>query len=209
MIGKILKVIGFLVVACLVLGVIASLAQRGQPSTPANKSAENAQVKLVATVAPAAKAGEQAAAKAAPAEPTQAPEPTAAPKKLAGLGERVVSGGVALTIVSAERMGAIDRFLKPGEGMEFVVIEAVVENVDREKAPYNTMYFKVKDQDGYEYNATIAPDPSLKSGDLMQGDKARGKVAFEVKKGAAGLVVSYEPLVLFGGYETIRVALGQ
>lgn len=205
MIGKILKVIGFLVVACLVLGVIASIAQRGRPSTPAATSAENATVKLAVTMA----ATTAPAAQAAPVEPTQAPEPTAAPKKLAGLGERVVSGGVALTVVSAERMGAIDRFLKPSEGMEFVVIEAIVENVEREKAPYNTMYFKVKDQDGYEYNATIAPDPSLKSGDLTQGDKARGKVAFEVKKGASGLVVSYEPLVLFGGYETIRVALGE
>lgn len=47
----------------------------------------------------------------------------------------------------------------------------------------------------------------MKSGKLMKGDKARGNVAFEVKKGTTGWVVIYEPLVILGGYEPIRVSL--
>jgi hypothetical protein len=70
------------------------------------------------------------------------------------------------------------------------------------------LYFKVKDADGYEYNATLnSGDNALKSGDLAQGDKVRGIVAFEVPTGAAGLILSYEPLVIAGGYDPIRIAL--
>jgi hypothetical protein len=34
-------------------------------------------------------------------------------------------------------------------------------------------------------------------------------VAFEVKIDAVGFTVIYEPLVMFGGYEPIRINLGQ
>jgi hypothetical protein len=66
----------------------------------------------------------------------------------------------------------------------------------------------VKDSDGYEYNTTLfTREPSLKSGDLPKGDKVKGFVAFEVRSTSKGMVLSYEPLVLFGGYEPIRIAL--
>jgi len=49
----------------------------------------------------------------------------------------------------------------------------------------------------------------LKAGTLRKGDKARGNVAFEVGTNAKGFTVRYEPLVLFGGYQPIRIGLGQ
>lgn len=87
----------------------------------------------------------------------------------------------------------------------------VIENVSREEeTPYNPLYFSLKDNEGFEYNTAIAaPDPSLLSGSLPKGEKVRGFVAFEVRSTARGFIVTYEPLVLFGGYKPIRISLGQ
>jgi hypothetical protein len=116
---------------------------------------------------------------------------------------------MALTVTKVTRLNAI-KIWKPDPGNVFVDIEAVIENTARDQAPYNPLYFKVKDSDGFEYNHAIASvDPSLKSGDLAKGEKVRGHVAFEVKSSAKGLVLAFEPMVLFGDYKEIRIALGQ
>jgi hypothetical protein len=155
---------------------------------------------------------------AAPALPTSTPVPTDTPvppspppAAIGKVGERVEQAGVAITVLSTSSTDKINDFLKPEEGNNYLVLDVIVENVSRdESTPYNPMYFKLKDNDGFEYTpAGLAPEPSLKSGELKKGDKARGQVAFEVKAAGLGFVVSYEPLVLFGGYEPIRVDLSQ
>lgn len=131
---------------------------------------------------------------------------------MAGIGDRVESAGIALTVVSVTKADQISTFLKPSSPeKEYLVIEVIIENTSRDQpAPYNPLYFKVKDADAYEYNtAILAPDPALQSGELAKGAKVRGKVAFEVPKTATGFVVSYQPLVILGGYETIYVDLSQ
>src|SRR6266540_3213771 len=141
--------------------------------------------------------------------PTKTPRPSATPN-IGVVGERKEVGGIALTVLNITRMNGID-FLTPKEGNNFLVIEVLIENVSRvDEVPYNPLYFSVKDFDGYEYPAIlIAPDPELQSGKLPKGDKARGFVAFEVKASAGGLVVRYEPIVILGGYEPIRIRLDQ
>lgn len=137
---------------------------------------------------------------------TEIPIPTEAPP---GIGTRIESGGIALTVAQAYLTDSFDTFLKPEDGFTFLVVEVIIENVDRDEAPYNPLYFAVKDSQGFEYTTAFsAPEPTLKSGEAAKGELARGFVAFEVQEGATGLVVSYEPLVILGGYETIRIALG-
>jgi len=126
------------------------------------------------------------------------------------VGERREAGGIALTVAKVSKLNQIGDFWRPKEGNIYLAIEVLIENVTRDEAPYNPLYFKVKDSDGFEYtSALVAPAPDLKSGTLAKGDKVRGNVAFEVKATAKGFVVSYEPLVILGGYEPIRVDLGQ
>ena len=133
--------------------------------------------------------------------------PTAAPARIGTVGERVEQNGVALTVVKTDQRAELDQFQKAKAGNVFLVVEVLIENSGATKAPYNPLYFTVKDGDGFEYNAAlVAGDNSLKSGELAQGEKARGVVAFEVKENAKGLVLSYKPLV-FGADEAIRVAL--
>ena len=176
--------------------IIASLLMASCSSSPSTQPTTKPAAPPVATVAPAA-----------PAAPTAPPKPTAAPT-IAKVGERAESAGLALTISKVERKKDLDVISKAKAGNVFVVTDVLIESTAKDKAPYNPLYFKVKSADGYEYNAAITGlSNQLKSGDLATGDKVRGIVAFEVPEGAKGLVVSYEPLVIFGGYKPIKVAL--
>jgi hypothetical protein len=133
---------------------------------------------------------------------------TAAPLPVAAVGQRVASGGVVLTVNSVRKAPRAGVFAKAKEGRVLLVADVTVENAERDTAPYNPLYFKVKDAEGFEYGSFVGVDDGLKSGELPKGDKARGVVAFEVRTDAKGFVLSYQPIVLFGGYRTIRVGLG-
>lgn len=127
---------------------------------------------------------------------------------IAKIGQRVESSGVALTVNGVQKTDAIGSFLKAKDGQTFLVADVTIENTSRDKSPYNPMYFKVKDADGFEYTAGLgADDKTLKSGELASGEKARGTVAFEVPKDGKGLTVSYQPIVILGGYQVITIAL--
>lgn len=183
-IGIIAVVLGLFVIAC------------GGTST-------GGQTVIPATSAPAAQAT------SAPGQPTSAPaaEPTAAPATVAKVGDRVELNGTALTVVKVDRAAELGQFSKAKDGNEFVVAEVIIENVNADKVPYNPLYFKVKDAEGFEINAELlGSDRSLKSGELTKGEKTRGTVAFEVKKGTQGLVLEYKPIV-FGSSDAIKVSL--
>jgi hypothetical protein len=138
--------------------------------------------------------------------PTTAPSPTVAHVPV--IGDRVESAGVAITVNSVKRLATTGPFSKAEAGKEFAVVDVTVENPGRDNAPYNPFYFKVKDAEGFEYNTAFASlDQALKSGELAKGEKARGLIAFQVPVGDKGLVLSYQPIVLFGGYQTIRINL--
>ncbi len=203
--------VGVLVVVCLCLVVVAAL-NNDDSSAPATAPTA-AQAEATATAEPAIIETDTPAPTDTPV-PTDTPIPTDTPvptptSSLGSVGERREAGGIALTVMEVSRMGSINDFTQAAAGNEFVVLDVLLETTDRDEAPYNPFYFKLKDADGFEYASSfVAPDPSLKSGNLARGDKVRGNVAFEVKEGASGLVVSYEPVVILGGYEPIRVALG-
>jgi hypothetical protein len=134
------------------------------------------------------------------------------PAKPAGdvgaVGQRVESAGVALTVNGVRRAEALGQFLKAKPERAYLVADVTVENAARDKAPYNPIYFKVKDGADVEYAATVSPEPdSLKSGELGPGERARGTVAFDIPAGASRLELRYQPIVILGGYRTLRVAL--
>lgn len=205
---------GFVIVCC----VLSALVGRGR-STPTASAPTAALAQAAAvtqpTTAPEATAAPAAApvptdAPAATEEPTSAPEPTAAPSapSLASVGDRVEANGMALTVVKVDQVKKVGSFQKADAGNVFVLAEVIIENVSADESPYNPLYFKVKDGEGFEYNAGISTaDRSLKSGKLSKGDKARGTVLFEVKEGATGLVLEYKPIVLFSGDEAIKIKL--
>jgi hypothetical protein len=137
-----------------------------------------------------------------------APTATAPTRQTIGkVGDRVESSGIALIVVKVQKLAKAG-LATAKEGNVILDIEVVIENQGKEDVPYNPLYFKVKDSDKYEYDMAFGSlEPSLKSGDLKTGDMARGHVAFEIPVKAIGLIVSYEPMVLFGGYKAIQVNL--
>ncbi len=193
------------------------------PSTPPSEKANVSSVQTTVFETALAGANQTAIVMASTNTPefTKIPESTNTPApsdtplppptmNVGMIGERRESGGIALTVLGVSKMQSIDYFT-PESGNVFLVMEVVIENVSRDdETPYNPLYFSVKDSDGFEANTSFAsPNPSLQSGDLPKGDKVRGYVAFEVRSSASGFVATYEPLVIFGGYEPIRINLGQ
>ncbi len=144
--------------------------------------------------------------------PAATPTPTAAPKgpEIGKVGQKVTSAGISLTVHSVKRTSdSGNQLIVPKQGNEYLVVEVTIENESRETSPYNPLYFKVKDSDSFEYNVSLMPmiGNALKSGELAQGEKARGTVTFEIPKTVKGLVLSYQPLVILGGYQPIRIKL--
>lgn len=147
------------------------------------------------------------AATSAPADATTAPAATSAAAQIAKVGDRVEQGGTALTVVKVEKKAEVSDFQKASAGNTYVLAEVLIENAGQENIPYNPLYFKAKDSDGFEYAATLyTGDNGLKSGELAPGDKARGFIAMEVKEAAKGLVLAYQPITI-GADDPIRVAL--
>lgn len=171
------------VLALVAVAVLAAVGSRQQPQQTVTRAATPA-----GAVAAAA-----------------TPAPSSAP---AHVGDRVESAGVALTVNGVKRADSLSQVQRAKPGRTYLVADVTVENTGRDKAPYNPLYFKVKDANGYEYTGIPSgTDQSLKSGELQPGDKARGTVAFDVPSDAAGLVMSYQPIVILGGYQPIRVSL--
>lgn len=123
----------------------------------------------------------------------------------AAIGEKATGDGYTLTVVGVERKAELSQFEKAKDGNTYVVADVLVEATD--KTTYNLLYFKVKDATGVEYNPAVTSLPDgFKSGELQAGDKARGRVAFEIPSTATGLVLSYQPLTI-GSSNIVRVKL--
>jgi hypothetical protein len=143
---------------------------------------------------------------------TAAPAATAqtAAQPVGKVGQVVAGGGLELTVAAVE---AVTRLpfgtIKPGH--HYIAAQVSIRNADRDEAPYNPLYFKLRDSGGFEYSGSLlnAKEPGLKSGKLAKGETVAGWVSFEVPVEAAGLVVTMEPLVIGGGYRALRVDLGR
>jgi hypothetical protein len=165
-----------------------------------------AEARAVATAQ--AQAKDQAAADARAQAAAAAAEATRVASQPPKVGSRVVSGGIALTANRINRTAAVNSFSRAKQGNTYLLVDVTVQNVDRDRAPYNPMYFKVRSKDGFEYTTAFAsPDGSLHSGELAKGESVRGWVTFEVPTSASGFMLTYEPLVILGGYRTIRIQL--
>lgn len=185
--------LGALAVACVLAAGLYAMQQVPAASAPRD----------VATQPTAA-----ASATRAP-EPTPTPAPTATPvPALAAIGETVSGGGVALT-VNGIRTVAEDIFGAPPAGSVYLVVDVTIENLSRDDgAAYSPYYFTVQDGDGFEYDFATYIDPPIRAATLPLDERVRGNVTFAIPATAANLVLSFEPVVIAGGYERLRVALG-
>ena len=119
------------------------------------------------------------------------------------MGQRILADGIGLTVVSVSKQS--------GFGPLYLILDVILENVSRnEDVPYAPVDLSVEDSEGFQYYATYwVPYTTLESGTLAKGSQARGNVAFEIDSVARGFIATYDPTELPGGYQVIRIDLGQ
>lgn len=167
------------------------------------------QASAVAQVAQA-EATTQAKAKAAEAAKlaANAKAEATALAKLGKVGQGRESDGVIVLVNSVSKVGKLGQFSVAGPGKTILSIDVTIECSNRESCSYNRFYFKLKDNEFVEYSGEIfGDDRAMKSGELARGEKVRGTVAFEVPMTSKGHILSFQPFVLFGSPEPVRIAL--
>jgi hypothetical protein len=122
-------------------------------------------------------------------------------------GGRQEEKGIALTIEKLEAAARLP-IRKAEKGMRFITLSVKIENIDHTRTPYNPLYFRVKDVDGYEYLPVVgSPETSLQAGSLGRGQMVRNTIIFEIPETARTLIISYLPTVLADEYAPIRSIL--
>jgi len=123
------------------------------------------------------------------------------------VGETASNSIESITVLGVRRLREFGKYDVAPAGKIYIVLDVVIQSVGKVAATYNPWNFKVKDSGGYEYNISFsAPDPALSSGDLYNGDKVRGNVAFLVPESATGLVAAYS-MNIFGVSAYINLGL--
>ncbi len=116
-----------------------------------------------------------------------------APKNVTGtVGGAMQLSNATVTVVSVDlNFVSGNEFAQPKAGNRFIAVEILYENTGSDKISYNPFDWKLSDSSGFSYDQSFVggKEPSLHSGDLQIGEKARGFVTFEVPQSASGLVL--------------------
>ena len=135
-------------------------------------------------------AAEQAAPVAAPA--AEAPAASSEKKVGEAFTADMGSGNVAkITIVSATYGDAITTgpFATPAKNGGFLILDVLWET-EKGSTTSNPLYFKAKDADGRAAISELFMDDQMGSGEIPAGDKARGKIAFDITSGTSTVIIT-------------------
>lgn len=147
--------------------------------------------------------------------PTRVPSPTATKsiETYGRVGERVESGGWALTVHSVTREPTEDTSALPPKPMVFVSIELTLENTTGDYLQHNWLSYSLVDNKGQ--GAGPIPLPPLFTSEpyflfiesLGGGQKISGSIGFTVSPDSMGLTLVYQPFVGQRGFTPIRISL--
>jgi hypothetical protein len=121
-----------------------------------------------------------------------------------GLGAFANSKDLKISVTGVRRTEG--EFLKAKEGNEYVIVSLTFENTGKEEAVVSSLLsYSLEDSSGGKYNISITDAiKDSADGTIPAGGTLKGESAFEVPKGATGLVFVYTPLL--GGSE-VRIKL--
>ena len=134
------------------------------------------------------------AAEAPAAAPPAAKAPAASSEKRVGeaFTADMGKGNIAkITIVSATYGAAITTgpFASPAKNGGYLTLDVLWET-EKGETSSNPLYFKAKDADGHSANVELFVDDPIGAGEIPAGDKARGKVAFDIKPGTSTVIIT-------------------
>jgi hypothetical protein len=113
---------------------------------------------------------------------------------VAKVGERVVSGRLALTIAEVRDPHPAGQYSAPKPGMRWLGLDVIVENTGGAALDYNPFFSRMKTADSREYPPTFAAvdvSPLLQSGTQQVGDSVRGWILFEIPQDAQLATLTY------------------
>jgi hypothetical protein len=127
------------------------------------------------------------------------------------VGQRAESAGLALTVMKVANEPELGAVFNPPAGQKFVDVDLLLENNTGRRFDYYSTEFTIKDgQDRvYSSGALGVGDPQLSWGQIVNGEKVRGHVAFVVPKDAKGLRLVCPPPSTPADARPIYVDLGQ
>jgi hypothetical protein len=182
-------------IALIVTGVVILLSIVFNSTRPASAPISAPPAAAPAAEAPAAPAAAPAAeAPAAPAAAPAAEAPAASSEKKVGQAftADMGNGDIAkITIVSATYGDAITTgpFASPAKNGGFLILDVLWET-EKGETSSNPLYFKAKDANGRAANVELFTDDAIGAGEIPAGDKARGKVAFDIKPGTSTVIIT-------------------
>ncbi len=150
---------------------------------------------LVATSVPPADSGSQQE------QPTQAPAPVT--QQNYKVGDVVSIGDHVLVVLGWENVQPSD-FIKPDAGKKPVAVELLIVNNSQAAMSVSTLLqMSMKDDTGQKYAvdfmASTAIGGASVDGELVPGEKVRGKVGFQVAENATGLQFVFDAGVFGSG----------
>ena len=143
--------------------------------------------------------------------PTPVPPPTATkPIETHGrVGERVESGGWALTVHSVAREPTEDTSALPPKPMVLVSVELTLENTTGEYSEHTWLSYSLVDNKGQGVSpgALSTSQPFLLIRSLGAGQILTGSMGFTVNPDSMGLTLVYQPFVGQRSFTPIRISL--
>jgi hypothetical protein len=116
-------------------------------------------------------------------------------------GESGTVDAMKLTVVSIEKQASLSEYQTAPSGKVYLVANITIENTADRAKPYNIYDFRLQTSGGQVLDPSGFGSNELGSGDLVQGGKVTGKVAFEVPIETAAQYIIYKP----NPYESDRV----
>lgn len=143
--------------------------------------------------------------------PTSVPPPTATKsiETHGRVGQRVESGGWALTVHSAAREATEDKSALPPKPMVLVSIELALENTTGDYLQHTWLSYSLVDNKGQGVSPGVlsTSESFLFIESLGAGQKIGGSMGFTVSPDSMGLTLVYQPFVGQRGFRPIRISL--
>jgi len=142
--------------------------------------------------------------------PTETEAPAKTPTELElKIGETAKTSVLEVTVLSAERKeGYVSMIVPeypmaqaPSPGNIFLFVEAEIKNIGNDKVFVGSSDFSAMDSEGMRYDPEIYSESDALEmfKELYKNQKTKGKLLFEIPKGATGLEVLYDFGNLFIG----------
>ena len=147
--------------------------------------------------------------------PLTAPAPTvgsvgsATELKPIGVGDTARATDYELTVKSVKEC-KVEAYFQPKPGSIKLGIQVGLAGISEHDVPVSPFHAQLESSDGTRYSSTLAGcRPILPSVRVAKGESAEGWISFELPKSASGLSLVYEPVIIGGARQTLRIALNR